>query len=79
MVKSRKIIYVLKTTGLIVKICECIFFVKNLAFIFLDHARFANGRSTALILDSGATHTSAVPVYDGYVLQQGTWISSMAV
>ena len=30
---------------------------------------FANGRSTALVLDSGATHTSAVPVHDGYVLQ----------
>lgn len=36
--------------------------------------RFANGRSTALVLDSGATHTSAVPVYDGYVLTQGLWL-----
>jgi len=34
-------------------------------------ASFANGRSTGLVLDSGATHTTAVPVYDGYVLQQG--------
>lgn len=33
--------------------------------------RFANGRSTGLVLDSGATHTTAVPVYDGYVIQQG--------
>jgi len=33
--------------------------------------RFANGRFTGLVLDSGATHTTAVPVYDGYVLQQG--------
>lgn len=32
---------------------------------------FANGRSTGLILDSGATHTTAIPVHDGYVLQQG--------
>ena len=32
-------------------------------------AAFANGRSTGLVLDSGATHTSAVPVHDGYVLQ----------
>ena len=32
---------------------------------------FANGRSTGLVLDSGVTHTAAVPVYDGYVLQQG--------
>ncbi len=32
---------------------------------------FANGRSTGLVLDSGATHTVAVPVYDGYVVGQG--------
>ena len=32
--------------------------------------RFANGRSTGLVLDSGATHTTAVPVYDGYVMGQ---------
>uniref|UniRef100_A0A2K5NK32 Actin-like protein 6B n=1 Tax=Cercocebus atys TaxID=9531 RepID=A0A2K5NK32_CERAT len=32
---------------------------------------FANGRSTGLVLDSGATHTTAIPVHDGYVLQQG--------
>ena len=34
-------------------------------------AAFANGRSTGIVVDSGATHTSAVPVYDGYVLSQG--------
>nr|CAG4642146.1 EOG090X0GT4 [Eurycercus lamellatus] len=34
-------------------------------------AAFANGRSTGIVVDSGATHTSAVPVYDGYVLTQG--------
>ncbi|GJQ86854.1 hypothetical protein Trydic_g19522 [Trypoxylus dichotomus] len=39
------------------------FLVKNAAL-----AAFANGRSTALVIDSGATHTSAVPVLDGYVL-----------
>ena len=33
-------------------------------------AAFANGRSTGLILDSGSSHTAAVPVHDGYVLQQ---------
>lgn len=32
---------------------------------------FANGRSTGVVLDSGATHTTAIPVHDGYVLQQG--------
>ena len=34
-------------------------------------AAFANGRSTGIVVDSGATHTSAIPVYDGYVLSQG--------
>lgn len=37
-------------------------------------AAFANGRSTGIVVDSGATHTSAVPVYDGYVLSQGVLI-----
>lgn len=41
------------------------FLVKNAML-----AAFANGRSTGLVLDSGASHTSAVPVQDGYVLQQ---------
>lgn len=34
-------------------------------------AAYANGRSTAMVVDSGATHTSAVPVHDGYVITQG--------
>jgi len=33
-------------------------------------AAFANGRPSGLIVDSGATHTSAIPVYDGYCLTQ---------
>lgn len=33
-------------------------------------AAFANGRSTGVVLDSGASHSSAVPVHDGYVMQQ---------
>ena len=41
-------------------------------------ASFANGRSTGLVLDSGATHTSAVPVHDGYVLQQAIVKSPLA-
>ena len=32
---------------------------------------FSVGRSTGLIVDSGASHTSAIPVHDGYVLQKG--------
>lgn len=39
---------------------------------------FANGRSTGLILDSGATHTSAIPVHDGFVLQKGIVRSPVA-
>ena len=30
---------------------------------------FANGRYNGIVVDSGASHTSAVPVVDGYVLQ----------
>ena len=41
------------------------FLVKNAVL-----AAFANGRSTGLVIDSGATHTSAIPIHDGYVLQQ---------
>ena len=40
-------------------------------YLPLFKLRFANGRATGLVIDSGATHTSAIPVYDGYVLQQG--------
>ena len=32
--------------------------------------RFANGRSTALVVDSGATHTTVTPVHEGYVLHK---------
>ncbi|KAJ1526861.1 hypothetical protein ONE63_008419 [Megalurothrips usitatus] len=41
------------------------FLVKNAVL-----AAFSNGRATALVVDSGATHTSAVPVQDGFVLTQ---------
>ncbi|GAA51485.1 actin-like protein 6A [Clonorchis sinensis] len=39
---------------------------------------FANGRHTGLVLDSGAIHTSAIPVYDGLVLTQETVRSPLA-
>ncbi|XKL61234.1 hypothetical protein PGB90_008291 [Kerria lacca] len=42
---------------------DAFFLVKNAVL-----SAFANGRVTALVVDSGATHTSAVPVHDGYVL-----------
>lgn len=47
------------------------FLVKNAVL-----AAFANGRSTGIVVDSGATHTSAIPVHDGYVLTQGSLICS---
>lgn len=31
---------------------------------------FANGRSSGIVLDAGATHTTAVPVYEGHVLRR---------
>ncbi|KAI8099272.1 actin family [Halteromyces radiatus] len=39
---------------------------------------FSVGRATALVLDSGAGVTSAVPVYDGYVLKKGILRSPIA-
>lgn len=55
------------------KLCQLMFEKYNVPAFFLVKnavlAAFANGRSTALVIDSGATHTSAVPVHDGYVLQ----------
>jgi len=55
------------------QLCELMFEKYNVpAFFLVKNAvlsAFANGRSTALVLDSGATHTSAIPVHDGYVLQ----------
>lgn len=39
---------------------------------------FANGRSTGLVIDSGASQTSAIPVHDGYVLQQAIVKSPLA-
>ncbi|XP_025088716.1 actin-like protein 6A isoform X2 [Pomacea canaliculata] len=64
------------------KLTEIMFEKYNIPAFFLCKnsvlSAFANGRSTALILDSGATHTSAVPVYDGYVLTHGIVKSPLA-
>jgi len=55
------------------RLCELMFEKYQVPAFFLVKSAvlsaFANGRSTGLVLDSGATHTSAVPVHDGYVLQ----------
>jgi len=54
-------------------LCELLFEKYHVPAFFLVKspvlAAFANGRSTGLVIDSGLTHTSAVPVHDGYVLQ----------
>ena len=49
------------------------FLVKNAVL-----AAFANGRSTGLVVDSGATYTSAIPVQDGFVLTQAIVKSPIA-
>jgi actin-related protein len=54
--------------------CHFSYFIKK----SLTPVSFANGRSTGLVLDSGATHTTAVPVYDGYVLGQAIVKSPLA-
>lgn len=57
------------------KLTELMFEKYNVPAFFLCKSpvlsAFANGRSTGVVLDSGATHTTAVPVHDGYVLKQG--------
>lgn len=50
--------------------------VEMCLFLNSECLSFANGRSTGLVLDSGATHTTAIPVHDGYVLQQGKLYTS---
>ena len=64
------------------KLTEIMFEKYNVpAFFLVKNAvlsAFANGRSTGLVVDSGATHTSAVPIHDGYVLQQAIVKSPLA-
>lgn len=64
------------------KLTELMFEKYNIPAFFLCKSAvltaFANGRPTGLVVDSGATYTTAVPVYDGYVLQQGIVKSPLA-
>lgn len=54
------------------KLVELMFEKYNVPATFLGKnailAAFSCGRSTGIVVDSGATHTSAVPVHDGYVI-----------
>ncbi|XP_017477415.1 PREDICTED: actin-like protein 6A [Rhagoletis zephyria] len=64
------------------KLCELMFEKYGIPAFFLCKnavlAAFANGRATGVILDSGASHTSAIPVHDGYVMQQAIVKSPLA-
>ncbi|XP_054710495.1 actin-like protein 6B [Uloborus diversus] len=64
------------------KLTELMFEKYNIPAFFLSKnavlAAFANGRSTGIVVDSGASQTSAVPVHDGYVLAQAIVKSPLA-
>lgn len=48
------------------------FLVKNAVL-----AAFANGKATGVVIDSGSTHTSSVPVQDGFVLKHAMATTSL--
>jgi actin-related protein len=64
------------------KVTELMFEKYNIPAFFLVKnavlAAFANGRSTGIVVDSGASQTSAVPVHDGYVIGQAIVKSPLA-
>ncbi|UXI17762.1 hypothetical protein NH340_JMT03704 [Sarcoptes scabiei] len=64
------------------KLCELMFEKYNIpAFFLIKNAvlsAFANGRATGVVLDSGQNQTSAVPVHDGFVIQQAIVQSPLA-
>merc|ERR1712158_1016 len=64
------------------KLTELMFEKYNVpAFFLIKNAvlsAFANGRSTGIVLDSGASHTTAVPIHEGYVLSQAIVKSPLA-
>lgn len=64
------------------KLTELMFEKYNIPAFFLCKnavlSSFANGRSTGIVVDSGASQTSAVPVQDGYVLGQAIVKSPLA-
>ncbi|CAF3300950.1 unnamed protein product [Rotaria socialis] len=56
------------------KLCEIMFEKFQIPAFYLSKnavlSSFAQGKATALILDCGATHTTAIPVHEGMVLQK---------
>ncbi|KAH6571401.1 hypothetical protein BASA50_003766 [Batrachochytrium salamandrivorans] len=57
------------------KLCEIAFEKYNVPGFYLGRSAvlsaFAAGKSSALVVDSGSSCTSVVPVHDGYVLKKG--------
>ncbi|XP_075056679.1 actin-like protein 6A [Mixophyes fleayi] len=64
------------------KLTELMFEHFNIPQFYLSKSAvlttFANGRNMGLVLDSGSTYTTAIPVHDGHVLQQGIVKSPLA-
>lgn len=56
------------------KLTEIMFEKYNIPAFFLCKtpvlSAFANGRSTALVVDSGSTHTTVTPVHEGYAIHR---------
>ncbi|WFD04068.1 NuA4 histone acetyltransferase subunit [Malassezia obtusa] len=57
------------------KMAEVVFEGLNVPAFYLANrtvlSSFASGRSTSLVVDVGASHISAIPVVDGFVLRKG--------
>ncbi|KAJ1561096.1 Actin-like 6A [Nowakowskiella sp. JEL0078] len=64
------------------KLAEIAFETYKVPALYLSRSAvlsaFASGKSSALVVDSGAATTSAVPVFDGYVLKKGIQKNSIA-
>lgn len=56
------------------KLCEMVFEKFDVPGFYLSRnsvvSAFANNRTSGLVLDCGAYHTSAIPIHDGYVLNK---------
>lgn len=56
------------------KLCEIVFEKLDAPGFYLSRngvlSAFANNRTSGLVLDCGAYHTSAIPIHDGYVLNK---------
>lgn len=64
------------------KLCELAFEKFGVPGFYLGRSAvlsaFAAGRATALVIDSGASNTSIVPIFDGYIVKRAIRKSPMA-